>query len=283
MATHNQVRMVGFLKKDPTIVNEGQEGNEKAIFLIRTLHRDLDGFKGMKFQDIMVYYDGTELMPKIKALVQFDLIDIKGVFNILTLNKNSKCPGCGSVNTKENGMTTFVYPISLIKLNGMRTAFEHDEELPERILEKHFKEVSNQALIIGTVVSSPEMVPNAKIPCCRYQIGVDRKYYIKTQGDLHADYPWVYAYAQEAERDFQYLQKGSLILIDGFMQNRQVNSRIQCRTCGIEYQYPDASTEFVPYSIEFLSNYLSDKDLEFKTKMEQQVAIKQALGAPLPL
>ena len=88
MATHNQVRTVGFLKNDPKILNEGVEGAEKILFMIRTLHRELDGFHGMKFQDLMVYYDGTELMQRIKALSKFDLIDIKGVFNILSLSKN---------------------------------------------------------------------------------------------------------------------------------------------------------------------------------------------------
>ena len=47
----------------------------------------------MQFQDLMVYYDGTELMPKMMNLTQFDLIDIKGVFNILSLNKLSTCSG----------------------------------------------------------------------------------------------------------------------------------------------------------------------------------------------
>ena len=41
------------------------------------------------FKIFMVYYDGTELMPKMMNLTQFDLIDIKGVFNILSLNKLS--------------------------------------------------------------------------------------------------------------------------------------------------------------------------------------------------
>ena len=31
MATHNQVRAVGFLKNDPKILNEGVEGAEKNI------------------------------------------------------------------------------------------------------------------------------------------------------------------------------------------------------------------------------------------------------------
>lgn len=67
MATHNQVCTVGFLKKDPKILNEGVEGAEKVLFMIRTLHRDLDGFHGMKFQDLMVYYDGTDLMSVLRS------------------------------------------------------------------------------------------------------------------------------------------------------------------------------------------------------------------------
>ena len=58
MATHNQVRVIGYLLKDPQIMNEGEEGGEKVIFLIRTTHRDIEGYPCMKFQDIMVYYDG---------------------------------------------------------------------------------------------------------------------------------------------------------------------------------------------------------------------------------
>lgn len=61
MATHNQVRMVGFLLAHPKIINEGQEGAEKAIFRIRTTHRDVDIYNGQQYQDVMIYYDGIEL------------------------------------------------------------------------------------------------------------------------------------------------------------------------------------------------------------------------------
>ncbi|MFR5032005.1 MAG: single-stranded DNA-binding protein [Blautia hansenii] len=270
MATHNQVRLVGFLKNNPQIINPDQEGETKILFLLRTIHREIDGYHGMQFQDLMVYYDGTELMPKMMNLTQFDLIDIKGVFNILSLNKLSTCSGCGNKNIKYNGTSTFVYPIAVTKLNGMQSAYEHDVELPERILEKHFKEVSNQALIIGTVVSEPEMVmvENGKFPCCRYRLGVDRKYYIKTQGDITADYPWVYSYAQQAERDFTHLKKGTLILVDGFIQNRKIKSRMICQTCGKEYLFDDAATEFVPYAIEYLSDYVTDEEIAMNERRQ---------------
>lgn len=269
MATHNQVRVVGFLKNNPQIINLEREGERKVLFLIRTIHRELDGFSGMEFQDLMVYYDGVELMDKFIQLSQFDLIDIKGVFNILNLNKVSTCDSCGMKNIKYNGTSSFIYPISLTKLNGMQTAYEHDKELPERILEKHFKEVSNQALIVGTVVSDPEMVGNGKLLCCRYRLGVDRKYYIKTQGDITADYPWIYSYAQQAERDFKHLKKGTLILVDGFIQNRKVKNHMICEHCGKEYTFDDAATEFIPYAIEYLSDYITDEEIALNERRQQ--------------
>ena len=142
MATHNHVREVGYLLKDPKIVNEGIEGAEKILFQIRTVRRHVDGYNGKKFEDVMIYYDGTEYMEKMKKLKQFDLIDIKGVFNVLTLNKNSLCPFCGKQNTKYRGSSTFIYPISFHKLNNILGSYEYDADLPEKILKKHFLEVS---------------------------------------------------------------------------------------------------------------------------------------------
>ena len=283
IATHNQVRMVGFLLAHPKIINEGQEGAEKAIFRIRTTHRDVDIYNGQQYQDVMIYYDGIELMPRIKKLQQFDLIDIKGVFNILTVNKKSNCPGCGQQNVKYRGSSTFIYPISLVKLNAMREAYEHDPQLPLRILEKHFKETSNQVLIVGTVVSQPEMIGDAKHPCCRYRLGVDRKYYIKTQSEITADYPWVYSYGQQAEYDYSHLkmpqdgEQGSLVLVDGFVQYRDVEAKMVCDACGEPYTYHDIVTEFIPYSIEYLNNYITDEEIAKKREIENRLNLAAIL------
>ena len=276
MATHNQVRVVGFLLNDPHIVNEGMQGAERIVYQVRTVHRDLDGFNGAKFQDLVVFYAGEEYMERMKKLQKYDLVDIKGVFNIQTLGKKSRCPGCSSPNTKWNGQATFIYPIHFTKINGLRTAFEHSMDSPERILEKHFMEVSNQVLIIGTVVSDPELLMLGKLPCCRYKLGVDKKYFIKTQSDIYADYPWVYSYAQQAERDYTHLKNGSLVLIDGFIQNRKINNHIQCQTCGISYEFPDQTTEFIPYSVEYLSDYITDEEIALTKEFEQSKALHDA-------
>lgn len=264
MATHNYVRGVGFLLGHPKILNEGVEGEEKILFSIRTVHRDLDDYIGMKYQDLMIYYDGLEMMEKMKKLTQFDIVDIKGVFNVLTMNKHSTCSNCGNKNIKYNGSSTFIYPIALTKLNGMQEAYERDNTLPERVLEKHFIEVSNEVMIVGTVVNEPELLKLPNTVCCKYQLGVDRKYYIKTQGEITADYPWVYSYGKQAELDLIHLQKGTLVLINGFIQNRKVKAYMDCKTCGKSYLYPDVATEFIPYSVEYLNNYITDEEIAEK-------------------
>lgn len=276
MATHNQVREIGFLLSPPKIVNEGIEGAEKILFTIRTVHREVDNYNGNKFQDLLIYYDGTKYIEKMKKLVKYDVVDIKGVFNVLSVDKRSQCPGCGNINVKHLGTSSFIYPIAFMKLNALETAYEHDEDLPEQILVKCYEEISNQSLIIGTVVSDPELTGTEKFPCCRYRLGVDRKYYIKTQSNITADYPWVYSYGKQAEMDYVHLKKGSLVLIDGFVQNRRVESDIECTECGQTYKYPDVATEFVPYSVEYLCDYITDEEIASNMQRENQKILKEA-------
>lgn len=277
MATHNQTRTLGYLLKNPTIINEGQEGAERILFRIRTTRRKVEGYQGKQFEDVIVYYDDVELMDKLKKLKEFDVVDIKGVFNVLTINKPSICPYCGTQNIKYNGSSTFIYPISVIKIDNILGSYQYQEDLPKTILKKHYEEVSNQVLIIGTVVSPPEMIGNEKMPCCRYRLGVDRKYYIKTQDNITADYPWVYTYGQQAEWDYVHLKQGSLIHVDAFMHSRQINAAMTCEHCGCNYVYPDVVTEFIPHSLEYLNNYITDEDIALAAEMKKREQIHHSL------
>ncbi len=282
MATHNQVRVVGFLLGNVRLVGNENDGTEKAFFTIRTTHRDVDCFHEEKFEDIMIYYDGEDasIMNKIKKLVPYDIVDIKGVFNILTMNKRSKCSSCGAENIKYQGSSTFIYPLHLFKQNALFKAYEYDENRPEELLVKHYKEISNQAIICGTVVNEPELKELKNTLCCKYMLGVNRKYYIKTQGNITADYPWVYTFGQQAEDDYRHLIQGSSILMDGFIRTRKVMTHMSCSACGAEYEFPDVATEFIPYSIEYLKDYLTDEDIaaiEADEKREQYENAKRAI------
>ena len=79
----------------------------------------VDNYNGRFYEDILLYYDGEPLMKKIRGLVPYDIIDVKGVVNILQAEKNIQCPYCGYINTIHGKQTTFVYPIFLSKIQSM--------------------------------------------------------------------------------------------------------------------------------------------------------------------
>ena len=60
LATHNQVRIVGFLLNDPIITNENDMGEEQVLISIRACNRELDGYYFTPFQDVFIYYDDND-------------------------------------------------------------------------------------------------------------------------------------------------------------------------------------------------------------------------------
>lgn len=275
MATHNSVRLAGYLLEDPVIANEGTPGAEKVFLKLRTLRRDADDVDPGRFEDIFVFYDGTELIEKMKKLTQFDVIDIKGVFNIVGTNKPSRCPDCGAINYRIDGTYSFVYPQWIRKIDNILNSYEYNAGLPDSILFHQYKEVSNYFTMIGTVVSEPELLNQDTYPICRYRVGVDRKYYIRTQPDVHADYPWVYSRGQQALDDKRHLCLQSVILVDGYIHTRNVKVATTCEVCGARYTYPDVVTDFIPYAIEYLSKYKTDEDIAREEEMARRRMIDQ--------
>ena len=273
MATHNSVRLAGYLLEDPSIANPGVKGAEKVFIKLRTIRRDADDVDPKRYEDVYVFYDGDELIEKMKKLKKFDIIDIKGVFNIVATNKPSRCPHCGEINFRQNGTYSFVYPQWMRKLDNLVNSYEYNVELPDSILFHHFKEVSNYMTIIGTIVSKPEMLGTEEKPICRYRVGVNRKYFVKTQPDITADYPWVYSRGQQAKDDLRHLDLNSVVLVDGYIHTRNVTVPTKCESCATEYSYPDVVTDFIPYSIEYLNNYKTDEDIA----REDEIAIRKAL------
>lgn len=263
MATHNQTRLIGYILNDPKILNEGHEGMEKVIFQVRTTRRKIEGYFEDQYADVIVLYDGTEMINKLKSFKKFDIIDIKGVVNILPVTKTPVCTMCGQKNTKYS-VSTFIYPISATRMGSYEAYFNEVGDTPDALLYKNYRENSNQVLLIGTVVTDPELVYRGKNEpaCCRYGLGVNRKYYIKTQDDKKADYPWVYSYGEQAELDATKLVKHkSEILLDGFLHNKKIMSKMTCEHCNCEFKFPNIVTQITPYAVEYLSGYKTDEDI----------------------
>ena len=42
-----------------------------------------------------------------------------------------------------------------------------------------------------------------------------------------------------------------------------------CEHCGKEYTFDDAATEFIPYAIEYLSDYITDEEIALNERRQQ--------------
>lgn len=289
MASLNKVRLAGYLLAKPII--KEQAFYRTCTFTLRTMHRELDGYFGYNEDDEIDYrvYEDVRIMTQVEEQIKEfeklevgDVLTLKGVFNILVHDKKCTCPECGNENVKHFGTSTFIYPVWFKKINALKPVPIYDDEgniirrekaplTKEEILAKHYAEVSNEILIIGTVMGKPEATGSSKHPCTRYQLRVDRSYYVPGQDDRNRDFPWVYSYGKVAISDYEHLHHGSLVCIDGFIRNRWTNNNpMYCESCHINYLYNDVATEFIPYNVEYLD--FDHEGYHLKLKEEKTLA-----------
>ena len=258
MAQHNEVRVVGYIKEEPKVIKLDDEENAiRVIFPIRTVHRDVAGYPGGKFADLMVMCDSNEKNLRLMStLKKYDVVSIKGVINIAFAVKQSKCPECGTPNYKENTTITFIYPIFIERRDSYANVKDKEEQLY-----RQYEEISNEIKLLGTVSKDPELIMvhgNKEIndfrnrECCKFPLGIDRKFYIPSQSNLFSDYPWIYSYGQDAQVDFENVKKGMVCFLDGFLQAIPIEVEMECEECGANYTYNDASYSIVPYSMEYM-------------------------------
>lgn len=298
MAAHNLVNLIGYVSDPPDVLNKGTE-EQCVIVRLQTTRRRRDGLHSSEFQKVILYYDQNEalnfnadmtekermslaqkhddIMSRLSDLKLYDLIEIKGVFCLLSMDKISDCPECGEENVKEHGSYPVVYPQFVLKLQNYSSPALVDYRMPDALLKQKFEEYSNSVLMIGTVVSEPENLNIRGTICCRYKMVVDRKYFIPTQAEIKEDYIFIYSYGKQAEQDLRHLCIGAEIMVDGFLRVREVRMDMECVECGMTYSYDDVAAELVPYSIEYIKGHMTDLDIK---KMEEEEA-RQAIQSLL--
>ncbi len=265
MATHNQVRLIGILRANPIVKNEGVTGLEKIHMVVRTClnQEKMDGeYEEGALQDLVVYFDdrNSPLWDELLKKEKYDIVDIKGVANLLSVKKPSACPHCEAINIKNNATFFAIYPISCYHLESFKGA--NDMAMAEKTLVNRYMENSNQALVIGKLTRDPEGHKRGDVECCRYPISVERKYFIPTQGHLDpVDAPWVYSFGKQKDVDLEYLKKGAEVLVDGFIRTEVVTPTMVCSSCKKKYTYKDAITEIIPYRVEYLAGQYKKIDI----------------------
>lgn len=121
---------------------------------------------------------------------------------------------------------------------------------------RQMSEISNRIYLIGNVCAEPVYNPidnGGRV--CTYQIGVNRKLYIKEDDpDSKADYPWIKSLGDQADKDAQAIHKGSLLWIDGSIQARDgYEIEKTCEFCGETCHVKGSTMEVVPHYVEYLA------------------------------
>ena len=297
MATHNQVRIVGYVSDGPKVLYDKYGFASRVILTMMTARRDIQGYGENRLVTLNVMCDGDnqEMLDYLSHIRRFDILDVKGVIEVLNSSTRTECPECEHENVV-NRTVLMVYPQHVFKLGSYAQAQDlsrlaaptleaasYLESSPEFNLIRKYKEISNQALLIGTVITKPQLMKdeNGNIECCRYMVGVDRKFVIDRSEDARkaADYPWVYTFGHQAEEDAHRIyaseegKAGTRVFVEAAVSTEEVEKHITCEKCKSEYTIETNGTRLLAYSVEYLDNYLRKEDEDNARKEELMAAI----------
>lgn len=265
MARGNTILLNGQLIDRPRIYVNKDGKYTKAMFSLKVLRRThlSDKLVSQKlfFDTPVILTKNVELIQQTVGLRQYDMIELYGVLSTKDVIKTTMCPHCEKKNSHP-GTTVYVTPISIER---RETGITPEQGLA--LLKKRC-EISNLAIITGTLTRDPQFYDSGINAYAQYNLAVNRRFRIREDAaDLKTDYPWVKTFGAQALKDAQGLRKGSLIGIDGALQTRSVERTTVCDFCKLEYHWEDFATEIVPYSTEYLANCIFP-ETEEKTEQE---------------
>lgn len=294
MARINLAFIQGYIEDDPIIIKENNGESIKRVMLNLQLSRgfrEVGDNRSENRYDVVQLATEEEVNAKIMSeLRKGDIIRVKGVYTTRLGEKIDTCKYCGK-KIRRTAMITFVTPIKIDIVSRDNSPNEAFKYITAN------KEISNQLYFFGTLMTDPiEMKFGNKKVLCQYQVASGRKYIIKDDDpNVRYDYPWVKSYGDNAIEDKKRLYKGSEVFLDGFLQTRYFKRKFVCGQahddkgkplydeatgqpliakdelgnfvgCGEENYSNDYTTEIVPYEVEYLANYKTDKVLEEESK-----------------
>lgn len=272
MAKENYISLRGQLRKDPTIVTDDMGEPISAVFSLHTLKRnvrDRAGNLDPKFDRPIILTSDPRLVQKIKSFKNHDIIEVKGNFTTGFVQKPKKCPVCGEVNIIETPFQV----VTPLYVGVIRTGIENDAEGLHELVET--AEISNIAKMIGRVCSPTDHiyhgVTEIEQSYTKYQLAVNRKYYMATSNGYedHTDYPYVISYEDVADKDYAALKQGALVYIDGYIHTMAFNINCKCEHCGSDFTFRSQRMLITPYSTEYLRDYNDDAIPETRANAQE--------------
>jgi len=274
----NRVSLVGIVSDYPCIKrNKNDEIVETAVTLMtihgkrdygerQITHAGPDDIKWKGYDNVTVITSDYSISERIQECKPYDIVEVEGAVRVETIKKKCYCPECGAVHRFRTSRAS-VYPIYLMQrirtasqmhIDLSRDLSEEDEtklkafafKFLERTLER-----SNTVLISGAIIKEPALYmpeknsrPELEFPIISY-----RHYYVKEDDmSVNVDAPWVKVYGKYAYEEAKYLTMGNVVLIDGFLQSRDIVRKRLCENCGVKFPVTSDVLNVVAYSIEHL-------------------------------
>lgn len=266
MARHNYASIYAVVCKEPLI--ETTEEGKRAYCIVKTImsERDIkEAGSGYQLRCVPLCIHSTEdkVVEIIETLQINDVIEVIGFIATQETDKSHVCPACGALNyrreacvpygkTKSGGTRVYLYPIAIRLENHYES-----EQTAFSFLRKN-NEFANHVFLLGNLTVNPIQgtLQEGTRKYTRYQIAINRKYCPRGSDQVftRTDYPWIYSYGIKSDDDFEHLQVGSKVYIDGAFQARKYKEQYICTRCGEEFDVPGRTLEILAYATEYWSD-----------------------------
>lgn len=281
MARLNNTTLTGIVVAAPRISKNPETGEYNNVMVpvrvLRSARNAQDGKRYAIFADPIVFTREEEQIREIATWKVNDLVHIEGMFATSLVNKTSFCDQCGEANRLQ-GSFAYIQPSFLRVIRSFETLDDAYEEL------RAWRDNSNRFLGLGHLGRDPKRLTLKKmsgkqIIVCQYPVVLNRLYFVPSDPvEKTNDYPWVKSYGKHCDEDYFRLQKGSGILIDGFLQMRHVRRHAVCQHCGEAYDWRDSTMEIVPYEVEYLENCRTREEAEEEQARRREQSAKDTLA-----
>ena len=277
MARQNEVFLYGMVMQEPQILTDGNGNYLRGSVPIQTIRgkREISNRQlvNVRFDAPIIMSGDPDVIETMKNLKPFDMVEVKGTYTTKDINRAKMCE-CGHKNIKQ-GTASFISPIYL----GIRET-GNTEAAGKQLLELRC-EISNTITVIGNVTADP-VYTEERTKMIQYTLAVTRKYFLKEDVTRsRVDFPHIKAFGSIAEEDKKRIRKGTKVMVNGMLQTRQYVQDIVCEECGKTLSYTASAMEIIPYSTEYLKDYVTDEELQEKQAAEAEKKEKELFGGEL--
>jgi len=276
VAKENTVYLYGQIEAPPIVKVRPTGEPATAHLVLKCVRRSFIPNAGFavnsgeqRVDSIPIITTNAEIIKQCCSLRQNDMVFVKGVVTTRNVKKSYLCPN--GHRFQKIGTKGYITPIFIsarergaavlnetVKENGQVKITYTDGVTPASGMEilNANAEISNQVFLIGVLVRDPiiHYIDEANNICvAQYQVAANRRYRIPDNNTAdQTDYPWIKTINKQAIMDYKSLKKGSLIMINGAVQSREVERTTVCDVCGEAMTVKERIIELFPYSVEYL-------------------------------